>query len=103
MESRTEYRRELSSYLVGMVLAVILTGIAFASVAWSGLSRTAILWIVAISAIVQVAVHLRFFLHIDLSKSKRDDLELILFSVLIVVLMVGGTVWIMGNLHMRMM
>jgi cytochrome o ubiquinol oxidase operon protein cyoD len=86
-----------------MLLAVILTGIAFMSVAWSGLPRTAILWIVALSAIIQMAVHLRFFLHIDLSKSKRDDLELILFSVLIVALMVGGTIWIMGNLHMRMM
>ena len=73
------------------------------SVAWSGLPRTAILWIVALSAIIQMAVHLRFFLHIDLSKSKRDDLELILFSFLIVALMVGRTIWIMGNLHMRMM
>jgi cytochrome o ubiquinol oxidase operon protein cyoD len=103
MKNQAEYRRELRSYIVGFAGAAILTGIAFANVAWGGLSRAAILWIVGVSAIVQIVVHFRFFLHIDLSKSKRDDLVLILFSALIVILMVGGTIWILGNQQMRMM
>ena len=103
MKNQAEYRRELRSYIAGFAVAATLTVIAFASIAWSGLSRPAILWIVGVSAIVQIVVHFRFFLHIDLSKSKRDDLELILFSALIVILMAGGTLWILGNQQIRMM
>ena len=52
---------------------------------------------------MQLAVHLRFFLHIDLKRSARADLQLILFSSLIVALMVGGTLVVLFNLHGRMM
>jgi len=54
-------------------------------------------------ALVQVVVHLRFFLHIDLGKSHRDDLMLILFTSLILLLIVAGTLWILWDLHARMM
>ncbi len=103
MKHRDEYRRELRSYLIGALLAAILCAVAFASVAFSGLTRPLLLWIIASTAIVQITVHFRFFLHIDLARSKRDDLQLILFSTLIVLLMVGGTIWILWNLHTRMM
>ena len=39
----------------------------------------------------------------SLARSSRDDLQLILFSTLIVALMVGGTLVILFNLHGRMM
>lgn len=98
-----EYAQELRSYLVGFGLALALSIIPFAVVAWEGLSSTSTLWIIAALALVQIVVHFRFFLHIDLSRQKRDDLQLILFSVLLVIIMVGGTIWIMFNLRMRMM
>ena len=103
MDHSAEYRSELRSYIVGFALAVALTVTPFAFVAWDGASRATILWIIAGAAVTQIAVHFRFFLHINLSKSKRDDLQLILFSMLIVVLMAGGTIWILGNLRYRMM
>lgn len=103
MNESSVYRKELRSYVIGLALAVVLSVAAFGCVAWSGLPRTSQLWIVAACAIVQIVVHFRYFLHIDLSRSKRDDLQLILFSFLIVVLMVAGTLWILLNLHARMM
>lgn len=103
MKYHAEYRRELRSYLIGAMLAAILCATAFAGVALSDLSRSTLLWIIASTAIVQIIVHFRFFLHIDLARSRRDDLQLILFSTLIVVLMAGGTIWILWNLHTRMM
>ena len=103
MDDRTAYRREFRSYVIGLVSAVLLSTLAFVSVLWGGLSRTPILWIIAAAGIVQIVVHFRFFLHIDLSRSKRDDLQLILFSFLIILLMAGGTIWILADLEMRMM
>lgn len=103
MNHSAEYKSELRNYLAGFALAVLLTVPPFAFVAWHGASRETILWIVAGTAVTQIAVHLRFFLHINLSRSKRDDLQLILFSVLIVIMMAGGTIWILSNLRYRMM
>lgn len=103
MEHREDYRRERASYAIGLTAAALLSAIAFGAVAWGGLSRGTTLGIVAATAAIQIVVHFRFFLHIDLSRSKRDDLQLILFSSLIILLMVGGTLWILANLHDRMM
>ena len=88
--------------MIGLALAILLSAVAFGGVAW-GRPRASVLWIIAVTALVQIVVHFRFFLHIDLSRSKRDDLQLILFPALILVVMVGGTIWILANLRMRMM
>jgi cytochrome o ubiquinol oxidase subunit IV len=80
-----------------------LTGVAFAAVRWPSFAATTTLAIVFGLALVQSVVHFRFFLHIGLAKSSRDDLQLILFSTLIVAMMVSGTVVILMNLRHRMM
>lgn len=97
------FTRELRDYGVGFVLALVLTATAFAVVAWSGWSADWKLVAISACAVVQVLVHLRFFLHIDLRRSHRDDLQLILFSAVLMVLMVGGSLWILYNQAQRMM
>lgn len=94
---------EIRSYVVGYGLALALTGAAFAIVHWPSFTSAATLAIVLGLALVQMGVHFRFFLHISLRKSARDDLQLILFSTLIVILMVSGTLVILFNLRARMM
>ena len=96
-------RRETWSYVIGYVLALALTGGAFAAVRWPSFAATTTLAIVFGLALVQIIVHFRFFLHISLAKSSRDDLQLVLFSTLIVALMVSGTIVILMNLRERMM
>lgn len=98
-----ELRRERRSYLTGLALALVLTLIPFGMVAWGGWSTSAAMWLIAGSALVQIVVHFRFFLHIDLSQQKREDLQLILFTALLLAIMASGTIWIMANLYTRMM
>lgn len=97
-----EKRRELRSYVVGFMLAVALTAVAFSVVA-AGVASTTVYPVIAVAPLAQVVVHFRCFLHIGLQRSTRDDLQLILFTTLIILLMAGGTIWILGNLHARMM
>lgn len=54
-------------------------------------------------AIAQIIVHLRIFLHINLSKQRREELQLLLFSLLLLAIMALGTLWIMADLYQRMM
>jgi cytochrome o ubiquinol oxidase operon protein cyoD len=96
------YAQDFRSYCIGGVLALVLTAIAFGLVAYDILPAVERLVAISILAVVQIVVHFRFFLHIS-GHSHRDDLQLVLFTSLILFLMVGGTIWILFNLHERMM
>jgi cytochrome o ubiquinol oxidase operon protein cyoD len=90
-------------YIAGFVFALILTGIPFGLVVAGLLPRFTTLVVIAILAVVQVVVHLRFFLHIDLDSSPRENLLALAFAAVLIFLMVGGTLWIMLDLNARMM
>lgn len=98
-----EARREMRSYFAGFALALLLTAAAFGLAAFRLLSGTPLMLTIGVLALVQIAVHFRFFLHIDLSRQKREDLQLILFTGLLILIMVAGSLWILTNLDSRMM
>ena len=98
-----ERRAELRSYQIGLASALILTAIPFGAVALSGFSRIVVLSLIAACAVLQVIVHFRFFLLLDLSRQKREDLQLVLFSVLLLLILAGGTVCVLSDLSTRMM
>ncbi len=96
-------RNETRSLILGYGTALLLTLAAFGLVATRVLTGREAFYTVLGLGLVQLLVHLRFFLHIDLRRSARADLQLILFSALIIALMVGGTLVVLFNLHGRMM
>ena len=95
-------RHGLASYLVGFVLAVILTVIPFYLVYIHTLPPSRILWIIAGAAVLQILVHLHFFLHINFTTTPRENLFALAFAAVLIFLMVGGSLWIMVDLHSRM-
>ncbi|MES1938689.1 cytochrome o ubiquinol oxidase subunit iv transmembrane protein [Salinisphaera sp. T5B8] len=90
-------------YITGFVLALVLTLIPFGLVAFGLLSQGATLIVIAIAAVLQLGVHLRWFLHLDMSNEQRWNTISILFSLLIMVVMVGGTMWLFYSLYVRHM
>jgi cytochrome o ubiquinol oxidase operon protein cyoD len=98
-----DQRAEIRRYIVGYSLSLLFTGAAFAAVCWQTFEAITTLGIIFALGLAQVFVHFRFFLHIGLKRSARDDLQLILFSAVIIALMVSGTLVILFNLRERMM
>jgi len=96
-------RGSLKSYLTGFVLALILTAIPFALVISSTWSFAVTLAGIFAAGIVQILVHLHYFLHLDTTSAARWNVLALIFTLLIMVLFVGGTLWIMSNLNYRMM
>jgi len=92
-----------ASYASGFMLSVLLTAIPFALVMHSEMSRSVTLFVIFSAAILQILVHLHYFLHLDTSSSMHWNVLALLLTFLIMVLFVGGTIWIMYNLHYRMM
>ena len=91
-----------SSYVVGFVLAVALTAIPFAVVYKHYMTPANALLVIAIAAVLQILVHLRFFLHINFTTTPRENLAAIAFTGVLLFLMLGGSFWIMFDLARRM-
>ena len=96
-------RGSLKSYLTGFVLSLILTAIPFALVVSGAWSSAATLAGIFSAGLVQILVHLHYFLHLDTSSAARWNVVALIFTLLILALFVGGTLWIMSSLNYRMM
>ncbi len=91
------------SYAIGFVLSVILTVIPFGMVMSGNFSRETALISMLVMGVVQIVVHLVCFLHMNTSSEGRWNLLAFLFTVLIIVMLVGLAIWIMVNADMLMM
>jgi len=93
----------LGKYLVGFGLAVVLTLVSFGIIA-AGVQPKYIAVIgLIVAAVLQIFVHLRYFLHLDGSKDQVWNVTSIAFTALIVFLFVAGTVWVIFTLNARLM
>lgn len=90
-------------YIVGFALAVLLTIVSFGLASVSGISRSTAMTGLFVAAILQMLVHLHFFLHLDRSSKQRWNLITLAFSVLLIFIFVGGSIWVMATLNARMM
>jgi cytochrome o ubiquinol oxidase operon protein cyoD len=91
-------------YLTGFVLSVILTAIPFGLVMSGGLdSRILTVAIVVGCAIIQVLVHMVYFLHMNSHAEEGWTLLSTLFTVVIVMIMIAGSLWVMFHLNTNMM
>jgi len=93
----------VASYLVGFVLSVILTVIPFWAVMTGAFEKGTLIPLVLVFAVVQVIVHLKYFLHLDFSPASRASTFAFLFSALIIVMVVGLSIWILYSANAMMM
>lgn len=95
-----ESHASIKSYMIGFVLSVVLTAIPFGLVmdqSHHGFSTETVLAAILAFAIVQVFVHIVYFLHMDRSAEQRWNVLAFAFTILILVIVVAGSVWIMHN------
>lgn len=92
----------LKTYLVGFVLSTILTLIPFIMVMNHSASRTALFGIIVIAAVLQLIVQLVYFLHLDSSAEERWNVVSFIFTAIVIILLVGLSVWIMWSLNANM-
>ena len=93
----------LRSYVIGLVLAVILTIASFTASSSSAVWGPGIPVLLAVLAIAQMGVHLVFFLHITTGPDNTNNVLALAFGVMVVFLIVIGSIWIMGHLSGSMM
>ena len=93
---------ETISYVVGLGLALLLTGISFWVASTSSLWGPGVAVGLVVLAIAQMGVHLVFFLHITSGPDNTNNVLALAFGVLIVFLVMVGTIWIMAHMNTNM-
>ena len=94
-----EIAEGIRNYLIGLALATLLTIVSFY------ISGTTLVWgpsipvALVVLAIAQMGVHLVFFLHITTGPDSVNNVMALAFGVLIVLLILGGSLWIMANMN----
>jgi cytochrome o ubiquinol oxidase operon protein cyoD len=91
------------SYVIGFLLSVVLTAIPFGLVMHPIFPKDTTLLLVVALAVVQVLVHLVYFLHLDRTSEQRWNVIAFVFAALIIAFLVGLSLWIMFSIHHFMM
>jgi cytochrome o ubiquinol oxidase operon protein cyoD len=90
------------AYVVGFVLSLALTLLAYSLAVQHSLPQQEFAGIVALLALVQFAVQLYCFLHLGSESGSRERLLVLGAAVLIVGILISGSLWIMFSLNGRM-
>ncbi|WP_422085383.1 cytochrome o ubiquinol oxidase subunit IV [Variovorax sp.] len=91
-------------YMTGFVLAVVLTAIPF----WIVMAKvfdkpnTTALVILAF-AVVQIVVHMVYFLHMDAKSEGGWNMLALIFTLVVVVITLAGSLWVMYHMNTNMM
>lgn len=94
----------LKSYATGFVLAVVLTAIPFWLVIGKVFEKsgtTAL--VILLLAALQIVVHMVYFLHMNSKAEGGWSMLALIFTVMLVVIMLSGSIWVMYHLNHNMM
>lgn len=93
----------VKSYTIGFILSILLTLAAYLSVERRILQGPMLTFWIILLGIGQTWVQLRLFLHLGEEAWPKWNLLSFLFMALVVLIIVGGSVWIMTHLNERVM
>ncbi len=92
------------SYMIGFVLSVILTAIPFWLVMAGVFDNKAVTAaLIMIFGVLQIVVHMIFFLHMNSRSEGGWTLLALIFTILLVVIALSGSLWVMHHLNTNMM
>ena len=93
-----------SGYMLGFVLSVVLTAIPFWLVMSGTLPSKQITALVIMAfAVVQIVVHMIYFLHMNTTSENGWSMMALIFTIVMVVIALSGSLWVMNHLNSNMM
>lgn len=94
----------LKGYVIGFVLSVILTAIPFWLVMNKIIASPATTAFVILAfAVVQIFVHMIYFLHLDAKSEGGWNMLALIFTAVLLIIMLAGSLWVMYHMNANMM
>jgi cytochrome o ubiquinol oxidase operon protein cyoD len=96
-------RSELRGYIIGLVLAALLTAASFWSLDEHVIYGPGIVMALIVFGLAQVGIHLVFFLHLTTAPDNTNNALALAFGVLFVSFVFFGSIWVMYHMNHNMM
>ena len=96
--------RTRGSYLKGFFLSVLLTAVPFWAVmtgAFKDPSTAAL--VIMLFAVLQIIVHMIYFLHMNTKSENGWTMMALIFTIILVVITLSGSIWVMYHMNTNMM
>jgi cytochrome o ubiquinol oxidase operon protein cyoD len=94
----------LKTYLIGFGLSVILTAVPFWLVMTGAITDKQVTALIVLTlAAVQIVVHMVYFLHMNTRSEGGWTMMALIFTVIMVVIALTGSLWVMHHLNVNMM
>ncbi|SFR76003.1 cytochrome o ubiquinol oxidase subunit IV [Sphingomonas jatrophae] len=91
-------------YVIGFLLSAVLTAIPFALVMGGAFTDTRITaGLITVAAAIQIVVHMIYFLHMNTKSEAGWTVMALIFTAIIVVIVIAGSLWVMYNMNANMM
>ena len=91
------------SNITGFAISLVLTIASFGLVAGGHFPESLTLSLITVLAVLQIVAQMHFFLHLDTSTEQRWNVMSFIYTMVIIVFLVVGSLWIMYNTGIRMM
>ncbi|MBN7135440.1 cytochrome o ubiquinol oxidase subunit IV [Lysobacter enzymogenes] len=103
-DEHDDYHGTVKGYTIGFLLSVLLTAIPFWLVMAKVLpSSGATAAVILGFAVVQIVVHMVYFLHMNTKSEGGWNMLALIFTLVIVVITLAGSLWVMHHLNVNMM
>ncbi|QPF85403.1 cytochrome o ubiquinol oxidase subunit IV [Bradyrhizobium genosp. L] len=94
----------LKTYLIGFGLSVVLTAIPFWLVMTGAIADKQVTAVIVLAlAAVQIVVHMVYFLHMNTRSENGWIMMALIFTVIMVLIGLTGSLWVMHHLNTNMM
>lgn len=103
LDSHHGWSVSLKPSFLGFVLSLLLVFSAYQIVVHHHLSGQWLVFTVVGFAFLQAILQLVFFLHLGLESKPHWNTITFLFTVLVIIIVIGGSLWIMNNLSYDLM
>jgi len=97
------WNRSFKPQFLGFVFSALLTFAAYRIVMHHHFADGALMWTIVGLGVTQAILQLVFFLHLGLETKPHWNMITFLFTVLVILIVVGGSVWIMDSLNYNLM
>ncbi len=93
-----------SGYMIGFMASVILTAIPFWLVMGDVLgSKNMTVVVILAFAMVQIVVHMVYFLHMNFHSEGGWNMLALMFTVVLLFITLSGSLWVMYHMNVNMM
>ena len=103
IDTKHKWNTSAKPLILGFILSLLLILIAYFLTTHKTFSGISLMSVILALGTIQALIQCIFFLHINTESTPRWSLITLIFTIIVLIIVVGGSLWIMYNLDYNMM